>query len=110
MREIKQKKGEVSISAPIEPPLEPVKDYVENSPAGETYGVVLETSLLQQMLVEAGLSVPQGQSLSWEGVKNCAEAVLLPEIWSPEIQKPSGLEVIKENARLKDILFNHCLF
>ena len=111
MREIKQKKDEVSISAPIEQPLDPVEDYAENSPTGETYGVALvETSLLQQMLVEAGLSVPQGQSLSWEKVKNCAESVLLPEIWSPEIQKPSELETIKENARLKDILLNHCLF
>lgn len=110
MREIKQKKDEVSISAPIEQPLDPVEDYAENSPTGETYGVALETSLLQQMLVEAGLSVPQGQSLSWEKVKNCAESVLLLEIWSPKIQKSSGLETIKENARLKDILLNHCLF
>ena len=54
MREIKQKKDEVSISAPIEQPLDPVEDYAENSPTGETYGVALvETSLLQQMLVEA---------------------------------------------------------
>ncbi len=110
MREIKQKRNKNSINTPTETLLKPVKDYVENSPTGETYGVALETSLLQQMLVEAGLSVPQGQSLSWEEVKNCAEAVLLPEIWSPEIQKPSGLEVIKENARLRDILLNHCLF
>lgn len=67
MREIKQKKDEVSISAPIEQPLDPVEDYAENSPTGETYGVALETSLLQQMLVEAGLSVPYIRAISFMG-------------------------------------------
>ena len=64
MREIKQKKDKNSISTSTETFLKPVKDFVESSSTSETYGVALEVSLLQKMLVDAGLSMPQGQSLS----------------------------------------------